>query len=139
MSDPGRRRTQIRRLVATAVLALAVAACSIGAVPTPDPAAIALPTQPPVPSGTPPACMAALLEGRLVEDERWGLALVDANGTVHKVVWPYGYSARRDVAHVALLDPTGVAVTGQGLQIGGGEIGSDGAWLACGIGVEVPV
>ena len=136
------RRAPFLHAVAAAAVALGVAACSIGAVPTPDPAAIAVPTQAPQPSGSPAACMASLLEGRLVADERWGLALIDADGTVRKVIWPYGYSARRDVAHTALLDPTGavVAVTGQGLQIGGGEIGSDGAWLACGaISVEVPV
>jgi hypothetical protein len=134
--------TPVRRAIEAVVMALALAACSIGAVPTPDPAVIAVPTQPPQPSGTPAACMASSIDGRLVADERWGVALVDGNGTIRKVIWPNGYSARRDIAHVALLDPAGavVAVTGQDLHIEGGETGSDGTWLACGaIRLNTPV
>ncbi len=134
MSRPSVRGLRFRRAVAPVVLALLVAGCSFAAVPTPDPAGIAVPTQAPQPAGTARACPASFIEGRLVADPRWGIALVDNDGTTREVIWPYGYSARRDVAHVVLLDATGsiVAQTGNLVHVDGGETGADGAWLACG-------
>jgi hypothetical protein len=98
---------------------------------------ISVPTQEPAPPGTPPACPAALITGRLVADARWGIALDDPAGFVREVIWPHGYTARRD-ARLVVLNESGQIVAGEGdlLAIGGGEVNSDGAWLACG-GISV--
>ena len=94
---------------------------------------ISVPTQKPQPPGTPQACPAALITGTLVADVRWGIALDDPAGFVREVVWPSGYAARDD-GRLLLLNEAGRVVAREGDQvtIGGGEIGSDGAWLACG-------
>lgn len=101
-----------------------LAACSGSLIP--------VPTQPP-PASMPQLCMLALVSGRLVADARWGLALDDPAGFVREVIWPHGYVARQD-ARVVLLDASGQIVAGEGdeVAIGGGEIGSNGPWLACG-------
>ena len=94
---------------------------------------VPVPTQEPQPPGTPQACMAALIAGTLVADVRWGIALDDPAGFVREVVWPSGYAARDD-GRLLLLNEAGRVVAREGDQvtIGGGEIGSDGAWLGCG-------
>lgn len=78
------------------------------------------------------ACMDALAIGTLVASNRSGLALRAADGTILEVEWPFGYSARRDAAGLALLDATGVAIAyeGQQVQMGGGS-GADSAFHAC--------
>ena len=103
---------------------LMLAACSGPLIP--------VPTQPPR-SGTLQECMLARNGGRLVADARWGLALDDPAGFVREVIWPYGYVARQD-QRLVLLNDTGQIVAGEGdeVAITGGEIGSDGPWLACG-------
>jgi hypothetical protein len=102
---------------------------------------IALPTQPPPPLGTAGPCPDALIEGALVADARWGLALDDGqSGFVRKLLWPYGYTARRD-ERVVVLDERGriVAAEGDEVRLGGGEVSPDDAWLICdGIHVVVP-
>lgn len=101
-----------------------------------DPSLVAVPTQAPEPQpvGTPGACPSALIEGRLVPDERWGMALEDTDGLIRKVIWPHGYAARREGSQLALLDASGsvVAYEGDFVGIGGGETGGGGDWLACG-------
>ena len=101
-------------------------------------ALIAVPTQDPEPAGTPRACPAALIEGILVSDERWGLAIQDPEGLTREVLWPHGYAARREASGLALIDASGSVVAHEGdrVQIGGGETSSDGAWLGCG-GIKV--
>ncbi len=103
-----------------------------------DPSLVALPTQDPEPSGSPGPCPAALIEGTLVTDERWGLAIEDTDGLTRKVLWPHGYAARVERSRLALLDATGSVVAYQGdlVEIGGGETGSSGTWLGCG-GIRV--
>jgi hypothetical protein len=97
---------------------------------------IAVPTQSPPPSvGTPGTCMTALIDGDLVADATYGIALDDLHaGFVRKVIWPYGFVAARDGDRLALLDGAGqiVAHEGDRVQLGGGEISSDGPWLTCG-------
>jgi hypothetical protein len=81
----------------------------------------------------------ARITGRLVADARWGIALQDATGFVHEVIWPYGYAARRDGGRLVLLDAAGRVVAGVGdtVTMGGGERGSNRAWLACPQGIQV--
>jgi hypothetical protein len=84
--------------------------------------------------------MAALIEGVLVADARWGIALRDSGGEpVRQVIWPHGFAGRVDGGRLALVDASGrvVAHVGDQVRIGGGETGSDGAWLACGDTVVV--
>jgi hypothetical protein len=64
-----------------------------------------------------------------------GLALADATGHVTEVLWPYGYSARREPTGVVLLDNTGhtanhLAREGDFISIAGGT-GNDGVFAAC--------
>jgi hypothetical protein len=75
--------------------------------------------------------MAALIEGDLVADPRWGIALRDSTGTIRKVTWPFGYSARPGDPP-ELLDARGQAVArvGDRVGIGGGEDAPD-TWIAC--------
>jgi hypothetical protein len=83
--------------------------------------------------GTPAACATALLQGTLVSNAAFGVALQDAEGHVHKIVWPFGYSARATSAGVVVLNDRGLVVAREGdrVGLGGGEIGNDGTWLAC--------
>lgn len=132
------------QVAALALVVLAAVTCtsSLPLVPgssitsprTEDPASlIAVPTQEPRSAETPEECPGALIEGPLIADSRWGIALDDTAGFVRKVLWPYGYSARRD-ERVVLLDESGRVVAGEGdlVSIGGGEISGNGPWLACG-------
>jgi hypothetical protein len=76
--------------------------------------------------------MTALLDGVLVADARWGVAIRDRGGGLHMVRWPFGYSARSTPAGAVLLDGGSSIVAREGaqIQIGGGEIGDE--WIACG-------
>ena len=115
-------------------LVLSLAGCANVVQPSVDPSLIAIPTQATAGLGTPAACPAALLMGTLVTDERWVLAVRDTEGHTREVIWPSGYAGRRDGNRLALIDALGVPVAHEGdrLQIGGGETGANGAWLACG-------
>jgi hypothetical protein len=75
--------------------------------------------------------MAALIEGDLVADSRWGIALRDSTGTFREVIWPFGYTARPGDPP-ELLDERGqtVARVGDRVGIGGGEDASN-TWIAC--------
>lgn len=136
-----RFQTLCRCLAVT--LVVGVAACTAGqvspevspiAVPTPDVSPIAVPTQPPSPSGSPTGCMTSHLEGRLTQDDRWGIALQDEAGLAWKIIWPWGYFAQRSIGGLALVDVSGrvVARTGDLLSVGGSEFGRSGTWIACG-------
>jgi hypothetical protein len=118
------------------VLLSIVAAAVLAACVSVTQPAIAVPTLPPEPAGSPQACMAALIEGTLRADAEWGIALETTDGAKVKVLWPNGYSAREDDAGLALIDGSGtvVAHAGDQVQVGGG--GSEEAWVGCG-GVTV--
>ena len=105
------------------------------------PSPIALRTQEPIGSETPPGCPAALIEGVLVTDEASGVALRDPSDGVVAIIWPNGFSGRAGTP-IAVVDASGkvIARVGDTVQIGGGAIGADGAWMACGgISVLEPV
>lgn len=44
--------------------------------------------------GTSAACMTALIDGELVVDARWGIALHDSTGFVRQVIWPNDFVIR---------------------------------------------
>jgi len=84
------------------------------------------------------ACDDALASGRLVTDARSGLALATNGGDVTPILWPFGWSARREMSSVVLLDGTGKVVAREGdlVQVGGG-LGSDGFFAVCPVGLTV--
>ena len=102
-----------------------------------EPAAIALRTQEPVGSETPPGCPAALIEGVLVADDATGVALDDPAGSSvlssGHMATPAGRGRR---SRSWMGTGWSIARVGDRVRIGGGEITGDGAWMACG-GVEV--
>jgi hypothetical protein len=78
--------------------------------------------------------MAALITGTLVRDSTSGVAIRDAQGLVHQVVWPHGYAARDDAGRLVVIDASGSVVAHEGdrVSIGGGEVDTKGTWSACG-------
>ena len=123
-----------RSSVLAVVAAVSLVACG-GAGPTGSagPTPIALRTQQPVGSETPPGCPAALIEGVLVADAASGVALRDTEGLIEIVIWPHGYSGRvGDPVAVVDAESNVVARVGDRVRIGGGEIGPDRSWMACG-------
>lgn len=94
---------------------------------------IPVPTQEPILPFEQQACPAALLQGMLVADPRWGMAVADRfEGRVKKVLWPYGWAARSEGGRRVLLNEARQVVGGEGdlIQFGGGEMPA-GEWLAC--------
>jgi hypothetical protein len=94
-------------------------ACATGACPVP------LQTQPP-PAAV-EACEEVRISGILAADPTYGLGL-SYNGAVHGVIWPNGFSARRESDGIALIDPNGEVVAREGNRvqmagvIGGGAV-----------------
>jgi hypothetical protein len=63
-------------------------------------------------------CLAARISGYLVADATYGLALADSRGGHgYGVIWPNGYSARRDGDRLVLLDRSGTVVAREGQLI----------------------
>lgn len=89
-----------------------------------SPDLVPIPTSEAVPPWAP--CHGALLEGVLVPDEDWGLAVLAAeNVEVTRVLWPHGYVGRSVAGNgVELLNSAGdvVAVTGDTISLGGGGL-----------------
>lgn len=125
--DPG-----FRRLVAGLAIAAFVLVVGCGS-DVPEPTIIAIPT-------TAPAGMylQALVGGRIVASDRWGIALADATGQVSKVLWPNGFHGVVDDSRVALVDGAGrlVAHVGDTFRSSGGFVGANGdpdhTMLVCG-------
>lgn len=124
----------VRSSVLAVVAALSLVACGgSGSTGSAGPTPIALRTQEPVGSETPPGCPAALIEGVLVADAESGVALREADGHVEIVIWPHGYSGRvGDPVAVVDADGNVMARVGDRVRIGGGEIGPGRSWMACG-------
>lgn len=104
----------MNRVVAASLMSvvLLAGACSLGSADGPVP----IQTNPM--SGT---CLLVNTYGRLVADHTWGLALAgtDQSGNPHTygVVWPRGYSARREQDTIVLLDSSGNVVAQEGDQV----------------------
>ena len=83
-------------------------------------------------------CDDALLSGRLVTSAQSGLAVVDSTGHVTEVLWPSGYSARRGISGIELVDEKGGVVAREGdfVEMGGG-LGANDVWNACAGSVTV--
>jgi hypothetical protein len=83
-------------------------------------------------------CDMALATGRLVADPRSGLGIGTTGGETIPVLWPFGYSARRDATGIVLVDDSGgvIAHEGQAITMGGGN-GADGLWHACAGSIRV--
>ena len=77
-------------------------------------------------------CPAARVSGTLTADSSYGLAY--KNGvSVQGVVWPHGYSARRESGVVVLIDAAGHIVAREGDQIvSAGSYGADDVAMPCG-------
>ena len=71
-------------------------------------------------------CLQARLGGTLVADATYGLALENP-GYRMGVVWPFGFTARRESGVIVLLGPSGnvIAREGDRIQAGGGSAGDD--------------
>lgn len=115
------------RLVAGALLVIAVAACGSSAAPTPTPSlefGIRTAAQ------TFDACMDALIGGTLARHPQSGLGIAN-EGEQTPVEWPFRYSARVIDGRVILFDETGKAVAAEGDEITvGGGFGNQ-FWHAC--------
>ena len=77
-------------------------------------------------------CPAARVSGTLIADASYGLAY--KNGSeVQGVIWPHGYSARRESGVVVLIDASGRTVAREGDHIvSAGSYGADGTAMPCG-------
>jgi hypothetical protein len=131
-----RRRWALPAMLAAALGVLVLAAMlgprlpGVGFVPTgsDDPSRVWLLTA----DGPSAACREALGGGRLVADPRSGLAVTDSDGEATVVRWPFGFTAHRVAGRIALVDPTGRTVAGEGdtIRFAGGHDG-EGTWSVC--------
>ncbi|HUQ43605.1 MAG TPA: hypothetical protein VM451_04235 [Candidatus Limnocylindria bacterium] len=85
----------------------------------------------------PDACMDALMSGSLERHPQTGLGIGTSDVEITPVEWPFGYSARMEVASVVLLNEKGVVVAREHdrVSIGGGMGGAGpipSLWFACG-------
>lgn len=78
------------------------------------------------------ACDDALASGRLVADPQSGLALAGSTGAVLQILWPHGYTARRDPTGIALIGLKGEVLAREGdfITAGGGGT-ADGVFAVC--------
>lgn len=97
----------LRRIGALALAALLLAGCSVQ-----------LRTAPVAVQG----CDDALASGRLVADAQSGLALAGNAGGVMQILWPHGYTARRDPTGIDLIGLKGEVLAREGdfVTAGGG-------------------
>ena len=107
----------MRTIFSLAALALLLSACSVQLKTAPARVDV---------------CDLALISGRLVTSAQSGLAVVDSTGHVTEVLWPFGYTARRGVSGVELVDEMGAVVAREGdlVEMGGG-LGANDVWSAC--------
>ena len=86
----------------------------------------------PTPGSPNSICEAAFIGGVLVPDPTNGLGLRGETHGVASVVWPFGYSARRESSGIALLDRSGQIVAREGETISMvGAWGNDGTAYPC--------
>jgi hypothetical protein len=82
-------------------------------------------------------CALASVGGILAYDTTYGLGFKSGD-SVHVVVWPNGYSARRDQdGVVVLIDPSGRVVAREGDHIvAGGAVGDTALYVMCDLEVN---
>jgi len=107
----------VPKILAIVALAVVLSGCSVQLRTAPAPVDV---------------CDDALTSGRLVTSAQSGLALVDSTGHVTEVLWPFGYTARRGVSGVELVDEKGATAAREGdfVEMGGG-LGANDVWGAC--------
>ena len=83
------------------------------------------------------ACLEARVGGILVADDKAGLGFANA-GHPMSVVWPDGFSARREWGRIVLLDARGAVVAREGDRIlaAGGTAGDGAVGVWCHIQVN---
>jgi len=108
---------RIPRLAALASAVLVLAGCSVQL--RTAPAAVQV-------------CDEALGSGRLVASAQSGLALADGSGRITPILWPFGYTARRDASGIALIGHKGEVLAKEGdfVEAAGGT-GADGFFAVC--------
>jgi hypothetical protein len=82
-------------------------------------------------------CHLALMSGSLERHPQTGLGIGTSEPEIMAVVWPFGYTARMDLATFVLVDEKGqiVAREHDRVNVGGGmgdEQGPNPMWHACG-------
>jgi hypothetical protein len=71
--------------------------------------------------------------GIMVANDEWGLGL-DVGGTVHGVVWPYRFSARREAGVALLIGREGEIWAREGNQLTApGTMDEEGTLITCGL------
>ena len=133
-------RSRRARFAAAGVLALAIAGCgTLSGSPSSDPSpacasagcSVAIRTEP-APGGSNFICEAAFIGGVLAADPADGLGLRGETRGVASVVWPFGYSARRESSGIVLLDRSGQKVAREGDTVAmAGALGDDGTAYPC--------
>ena len=136
----------MKRVAATLALTVFVLGCGLSSEPVP------------LLTGVPPdvtrvigaATCSTSEQGPLIVDPKYGTAIIDGpGGPATPVMWRPGFSARRDGAEVAVLDPLGnvVAITGHLYVFEGAYVGArgpappplpQGVFWACGNAVLQP-
>ncbi len=129
------------RITTLAFLALAVAGCTATVSTSTEPSpsgeacaasgcALAIETQPS--PGSNDVCQVARIGGVLTADPTYGLGVRDDSGLVHGVLWPYGYSARREPGGIVPIDRSGRIVAREGDNVVmGGVVNADGVHWPC--------
>ncbi len=70
--------------------------------------------------------------GFLATNDAFGLGVLDRQGKFAGVIWPFGFSARREPGAVVLVDRSGRIVARQGdLVVMAGTVGEDGVQVPC--------
>jgi hypothetical protein len=107
------------KTVALIVLSAALAGCAVSLRTAPAPA-----------PGATDECLLARISGVLAEDADSGLGLLGTTGAVRGVVWPFGFSARRELSGIVLFDRAGriVGHEGDNIQMTGGYGNGDVAY-----------
>lgn len=85
------------------------------------------------PAPGPAACGPAAITGRLIAEPDAGLALLGPDGRTVRIVWPFGYTARRELLRVILVSPqdADVARDGDVVELGGGGTTDGSVWTVC--------
>lgn len=83
-------------------------------------------------------CDDALASGTLVSDGPSGLAFQGTDGAILPARWPFGYTARRGVSGIELVDNGGTVLAHEGdFVTAGGGTGNDGVFDVCPASVKV--
>jgi hypothetical protein len=123
MATRGRRTRHAAHGCLLALIALAAVGCGIGS----EPVQLAIRTD-----MYTPACHTSFTIGTLVPDAQMGTAIVeDSGGRTVPVLWPAGFSGRRVIGAIEVLNQDGkvIARTGEHYKFEGGY--DEDGWRGC--------